>query len=106
MAWPHSTNCHAILPDIFEKLLADAISPDLGTGVGTANEGIVFGDRVVLAAFAVVNVDAQDLAEQGPEILAVLEGVVTGAAISVRDVEEAVPAEDDGSPVVVPVGLL
>src|SRR5271157_4561215 len=21
MAWPHSTNCHAILPDIFEKLL-------------------------------------------------------------------------------------
>src|SRR5208283_1435777 len=31
-------------------------------------------------------------------ILAVLEGVVTGAAISVRDVEETVPAEDDGSP--------
>src|SRR5208337_3720041 len=58
--------------------VADAISPNLGTGVGTADEGIVFGDRVVLAAFAMVNVDAEDLAEQGPEILTVLVGVVTG----------------------------
>jgi hypothetical protein len=54
----------------------------------------------------VVYVDAKDLAEQGPEILAVLVGVIAGTAISVRDVEEAVGAKDEGSTVMVPVGLL
>ena len=28
MAWPHSTNCHAILPDIFEKLLVFVLIPE------------------------------------------------------------------------------
>ena len=53
-----------------------------------------------------VDVDPEDLAEQGREILAILVRVVGGASVPVRDVEEAVRAEDDGPPVVVPVGLL
>jgi Glucose / Sorbosone dehydrogenase len=40
------------------------------------------------------------------EILAVLVGVVGGASIPMRDVEEAVRPEDVGPPVVVPVRLL
>jgi hypothetical protein len=46
----------------------------------------------------VVDVDPEDLAKQGREILAILVRVVGGASVSVRDVEEAVRPEDDVSP--------
>ena len=68
--------------------VAQAIGPDLGTGVRPADERIVLRNGVVLAAFAVVDVDAENLAEQRPEILAVVVRVVAGAAVAVRDVEE------------------
>ena len=33
MAWPYSTNCHAILPDIFEKLPTGILNPERETSL-------------------------------------------------------------------------
>ena len=70
-----------------------------------ADEGVVLGNGVVLALVLVVDVDAQHLAEERLQVLAVVERVVGRAAVAERDVEVAVGAEAEGAAVVVPERL-
>src|SRR5439155_16458592 len=83
--------------------IAQAVGPDLAAGAGGGAEGVVGRHRVGAAP---VHVDAEHLAEERAEVLAVAEGVAPAAAVAEADVEHAVAAEREAAPVVVGEGLL
>src|SRR5207244_5460353 len=59
-----------------------SISPDLlAHALPFSHERVIPGDAICEAAGAGVDIDAQDLAEEGLEALAVVMGVVAAAAI-------------------------
>ena len=72
--------------------VAQAVGVDLGRPAA-AGEGVVRRDAVLLARRARVDVDAQDLAEQGVAVLRVVVGVAGAAAVARADVEEPVRPE-------------
>src|SRR6185295_12054856 len=82
--------------------VAQAVGPDLAAGPGGAGEGVVGGNGV---RGSPVHVDAQHLAEQGPEVLAVAERIAAAAAVAEADVQHPVATEGEATPVVVGEGL-
>jgi hypothetical protein len=87
--------------------VAQAREPDLGPRArGAGRERVVGRDAVRLARGAVLDVDPEDLAEQGRERLAVALRVTAAAAVAERDEEHALRVEQEGSAVVVGKGLL
>jgi hypothetical protein len=81
--------------------VAQPVGPDLAAGAGDADERVARGNGVGEPRAAAVDVDAQDLAEQGVERLPVLLRVAAAAAVARGDVEEAVRPERDLAAVVV-----
>src|SRR5690606_7753206 len=82
--------------------VAQTVSPDLGSRALNPYERVVARDRVALARY----VDAQQLAEERVEVLAVTFGVATAAAVAESDVQVAVGTEGQLPTVVVRVRLL
>lgn len=92
--------------------VADTPGVDFGACGGFADQGIVGGDAVGAFGGGLVDVDAEDFAEEGGEVLSVaggaaVEALVVGiAAIADGDVEEAIGAEGDAAAVMIEVGLI
>ncbi len=82
--------------------ITQTISPDFRQSILLADERIVLGNGVILARVFLVNIDAQDLGQQGLEVLAIFEGIVGRAAVAQGNIQVAVRAETDGAAVVVP----
>src|SRR5262249_41996310 len=82
--------------------IPQAVGPDLGCGVLAAGARIVLGNAVLLAAIAPIDIDAQDLGEQGLQVLTIFLGVVGGAPVAHHDVQVAVRAETDRAAVMIP----
>src|SRR5215471_10029802 len=55
--------------------VAQTIRPNLGSGVGTANERIIWRDGVVLARVFAIHVDAMDFTEQAGQFLSVVKRI-------------------------------
>ena len=88
--------------------VAYTISPDFRVGVAAANEGVVARDAVGFAVAAGVDVDTQDLAQVGAQILPVASchvvadaPVVGVTTVAQRNVQLAVRAKTDPVAVVV-----
>jgi len=85
--------------------VAQSEGPDLGRSAA-AGKRVVAGNPVGFSAGRVVDVDAQEFAQQRIEILAIAVRVVACAAIAHRDVEVFVRSEGDPPAVVIGVGLV
>jgi hypothetical protein len=80
--WPTSPS-HKV-PSAVERespRVAQSVGPDLGLGTHGLEKGIVVGDAIGQVGFSRVDVDAQHLAQQGAEILAVAVGIMAAAAV-------------------------
>src|SRR5262249_18593789 len=73
--------------------LAQPVGPDLGVGALAIDEGVVLGDAVVLARVGVIDVDAEDLAPQGTEILPRQVLVSDATGVTGGNVQAAVGTE-------------
>ena len=86
--------------------VAQAISPDLAAGLlAASDEGIVLGNRVLLARILAIHVDTQDRTQECLEILTVAVGIVGRTAVPQADVEIPVGAELDAASIMVAVRL-
>ena len=79
------------------------VRPDLAARAQPVDEGIVLGDGVPTRL--AVDVQTQDGPQQRAEVLAVLLGVVGGAAVTEAHVQVTIRAEQHGRAVVVAKGL-
>jgi hypothetical protein len=80
--------------------LPEAVSVNLGAGVGLVEEGVVGGDGVGAGGVAAVDIDAEQAGEQIVESLAGLAFIGDATAIAARDVEKTVGAEGEVAAVV------
>src|SRR5262249_23168562 len=70
-----------------------ADGPDLGRPVqilGVALPGVVLGDTIELAPLRVIDVDPEDRGKPVARVLPGRQGIVRGAAVAQRDIQEAV----------------
>ena len=86
--------------------IAQAVGPELGTGAGAIDEGIVAGHAVVPARVGVIDVDPQHGRQQVVQGLPRHVGVRAAGTVSRRDVKEAVVAEGKVAAVVAVGGPL
>src|SRR5205823_10865733 len=73
--------------------VANAEAVDFWAGVGLADEGVVFGNGIGFSRVFVIDVDAENFAEERAELLAVALGVVGATAVAQADGEVTVGAE-------------
>ena len=100
---------HAILADIADPeiasrgikaeapRLAKTHRPDLWPRTRLPAKRIVRGNRVGEPAFAVIDIDAQHLAEEQPEVLRVAIGILLRAGVAHREVEKPVRPKGDAA---------
>ena len=74
--------------------------PDLTARIGLRHERVVLWNRIWPRAVGMIDVDAQDRAEQIGKVLSRLQSVRDAAAVAGRQIEEAVRAESDAATVV------
>jgi hypothetical protein len=86
--------------------IAQTVRPDFGPGALLLDEWVVLGDAVRKVVRRRVDINPQDRAKQGAQVLTVPFGIATGATVAETDVQVAVRSKEEQTAVVIGVRLL